>query len=50
MDGTVVSIERVIAAPAEAIFDLVSDASRHPDIDGSGNVKKVKPGGPERLS
>jgi uncharacterized protein YndB with AHSA1/START domain len=50
MDGTEVSTERVIAAPAEAIFDLVADASRHPDIDGSGNVKKVKAGGPERLT
>jgi len=50
MDGTVVSTERVIAAPPEAIFDLVADASRHPDIDGSGHVKQVKAGGPERLS
>jgi uncharacterized protein YndB with AHSA1/START domain len=50
MHGSVVSTERVIAAPPEAIFDLVADASRHPDIDGSGNVKQVKSGSPERLS
>ena len=50
MDGNVVSTERVVPAAPEAIFDLVADASRHPDIDGSGSVKQVKPGGPERLS
>ncbi len=42
MDGYVVSTERVIPAPAEVIFDLVADPARHPDIDGSGTVKKVK--------
>jgi uncharacterized protein YndB with AHSA1/START domain len=50
MDGDVVTVERVIPAPPQAIFDLIADASRHPDIDGSGTVKKVKEGGPERLS
>jgi uncharacterized protein YndB with AHSA1/START domain len=50
MDGDVVSVERVIAAPAEAIFDLLADAGKHPVIDGSGTVKETKPGAPERLS
>jgi uncharacterized protein YndB with AHSA1/START domain len=50
MEGDVVSVERVIPAPPEAIFDLIADASRHTDIDGSGSLKGVKPGGPERLS
>ena len=50
VDGTVVSVERVINAPAPAIFAVVADASRHPEIDGSGSVIKVKPGAPERLS
>jgi hypothetical protein len=50
MDGNVVSTERIVPAAPEAIFDLVADASRHPDIDGSGAVRQVKPGGPERLS
>jgi hypothetical protein len=49
MDGNVVSTERVIPATPEAIFDLLADASRHPDIDGSGAVVKVKEGGPDRL-
>ena len=42
MDGNVVSTERTIDAPPDAIFALLADASRHPDIDGSGTVKKAK--------
>jgi uncharacterized protein YndB with AHSA1/START domain len=49
MEGNVVTAERLIPAPPGAIFDLIADASRHPDFDGSGTVKKVKAGGPERL-
>lgn len=49
MDGDVVTVERVIPAPPEAIFDLIADASRHPDIDGSGTVKQAKDS-PERLT
>jgi len=50
MEGDVITVERVIPAPAEAIFDLVADASRHPDIDGSGTVKRAKAGAPRRLA
>ena len=50
MDGDVVSVERVIPAGPAAIFALVADAARHPEIDGSGTVKQVKPGAPERLA
>ena len=50
MDGDVVTTERVIKATPEAIFDLLADASRHPDIDGSGTVKKAKSDAPARLS
>ncbi len=49
MDGDVVSVERIIPAGPAAIFALVADASRHLEIDGSGTVKQVKPGAPERL-
>lgn len=42
------TVERMIPAPPEAIFDLLADASRHPDFDGSGSVRRVK-GDPERL-
>lgn len=50
MDGDVVSVERVIPAPPEAIFALLADATRHPDFDGSGTVIKAKPGAPQHLS
>lgn len=49
MDGDVVSVERVVPAGPAAIFALVADPSRHPDIDGSGTVKQVKSGAPHRL-
>ena len=32
----VVSVERLIPAPASEIFDLIADPNRHRDIDGSG--------------
>jgi uncharacterized protein YndB with AHSA1/START domain len=38
----VVSVERVIAAPADRIFDLLADPARHHDIDGSGSVRDAK--------
>jgi uncharacterized protein YndB with AHSA1/START domain len=40
----VVTVERVIAAPPEAIFELLVDPDRHHDIDGSGTVVKAKKG------
>jgi uncharacterized protein YndB with AHSA1/START domain len=45
----VVSVERVIAAPADRIFDLLADPARHHDIDGSGSVRDAQKG-PERLA
>jgi len=50
MGDTVVSVERVIKAPAADIFAIVADASRHPEIDGSGSVKQLKHGAPEQLA
>jgi uncharacterized protein YndB with AHSA1/START domain len=50
MDGDVVTTEKVIHAPPDAIFSLLADASRHPDIDGSGTVKQAKTDAPARLS
>jgi uncharacterized protein YndB with AHSA1/START domain len=40
----VVSVERVIPASAEAIFELLADPDRHHDIDGSGALVKAKQG------
>ena len=50
MDGDVITTQKLIHATPEAIFALLADASRHPDIDGSGTVKQVKDGSPQRLS
>jgi uncharacterized protein YndB with AHSA1/START domain len=36
------SVERVIPAAPEAIFALISDPSRHHEIDGSGTVRDAK--------
>ena len=43
-----VTVERVIPAAADTIFDLIADPSRHRDIDGSGSVRRAT-GGPKRL-
>lgn len=44
-----VSVTRVIPAPPQAIFDLLADPARHPEIDGSGTVRRAR-GNPSRLS
>ncbi|WP_419947017.1 SRPBCC family protein [Candidatus Poriferisodalis sp.] len=36
-----VSVERVIAAPAEDIFAVLADPSRHCEIDGSGTLARL---------
>ncbi len=43
-DEFLTSVERVIPAPPQKIFDLLSDPSRHPEIDGSGSVRAAKRG------
>ncbi len=48
-DRYVVSVERVIPAPPDAVFELLADPGKHPAIDGSGTVRQAK-GNPERLS
>jgi uncharacterized protein YndB with AHSA1/START domain len=45
-----VSVSRVVPADRQAIFDLLADPAMHPKIDGSGTVRDVQEGGPERLS
>jgi hypothetical protein len=39
-----------VPAPAEQIFDVLADPSRHPLIDGSGSVRAPRPGAPDRLA
>src|ERR1700722_3226844 len=46
----VVSVDRVINAPAAALFAVVADATRHPEIDGSGQLVKAKDGAPHELA
>lgn len=42
----VVSVSRRIAAPAEKIFALLADPSRHTDLDGTGMLRGLASGGP----
>ena len=44
----VATVERLIAAPPERIFDLLADPDRHQEIDGSGTVRGA-PDGSQRL-
>ncbi|MDO9377202.1 MAG: SRPBCC family protein [Nocardioidaceae bacterium] len=39
MDHDTVSAERIVPAPPEAVFAMLSDASRHSEFDGSGTVR-----------
>jgi uncharacterized protein YndB with AHSA1/START domain len=48
-DSKSVSTERMIAAPAEAIFAVLADPKQHCVIDGSGTVKHPR-SGPDRLA
>lgn len=50
MSSDVVTVERVIAAPPEAIFELLADPAKHPLIDGSGAVEAAKDEGGGRLA
>jgi uncharacterized protein YndB with AHSA1/START domain len=50
MNDRRVSATRVVNTDPQTIFDLLADPSRHREIDGSGSVREVRPGGPARLS
>ncbi|WP_375487820.1 SRPBCC family protein [uncultured Jatrophihabitans sp.] len=41
-DGYVRSAQRIIPAPPEAIFAVLTDPERHREIDGSGTVRGVR--------
>ena len=45
-----VSVERVVPVAPGTVFDLLADPSRHIELDGSGQLRGVTPGVPERLS
>jgi uncharacterized protein YndB with AHSA1/START domain len=48
-DNEQISVERLIDAPPEQIFDRTADPTRHHDFDGSGAVHTLKTG-PQRLA
>lgn len=50
MTDKVITVERVIPAPAQQIFDLLADPAMHPVLDGSGTVRAERGGNPDRLS
>lgn len=49
-NADVVSVERVIPAPAEQIFTVVADPTRHQEFDGSGTVRDAKHAPNEKLA
>jgi uncharacterized protein YndB with AHSA1/START domain len=48
-ESNVVTVERVIPAEPQAIFDLLANPSRHREIDGSGTVRDPRGPTVERL-
>jgi uncharacterized protein YndB with AHSA1/START domain len=50
MKGNVLTVERVVAAPPEVVFDVLADVSRHHLIDGSGMLQGAGQGAPQRLA
>jgi uncharacterized protein YndB with AHSA1/START domain len=50
MKNRAVTVERVIAAPAQRIFDVLADPRQHRIFDGSGAVHDPRPTAPPRLS
>ncbi|WP_035772611.1 SRPBCC family protein [Arthrobacter sp. Br18] len=45
-----ISRERLIAAPADRIFEVLATPALHSVIDGSDTVKGEQPNGPKRLA
>ncbi len=50
MKGYVLTVERVVPAAPDVVFDILADASRHHLIDGSGMLQGAKEDNPERLA
>ncbi|ASO20137.1 uncharacterized protein YndB with AHSA1/START domain [Actinoalloteichus hoggarensis] len=49
MEDRQISATRTISAPAERLFAIVADPSKHALIDGSGTVRSAQDGTPDRL-
>jgi hypothetical protein len=50
MEGFVLTVERMIRATPEVIFDVLADPSKHSLIDGSGLLQGAKEEGSARLA
>lgn len=46
----IISRTAFVAAPAQAVFDVLADPARHSEFDGSGSVQRARTGSPARLS
>ena len=42
MPDRVVSVSRLVHAPPAAVFAVLTDPARHPEIDGSGSVRQAR--------
>lgn len=49
-ESAVISVERVIAAPHERIFELLADPAQHVSFDGSDSVRSSVSTNPTRLA
>jgi hypothetical protein len=50
MKGYVLTVERVVPAAPDAVFDILADVGRHHLIDGSGMLQGANDGNPQRLA
>ena len=50
MRGYVLTVERVVPAPPEAVFDILADTTNHTSIDGSGMLQGSHDSAPHRLA
>ncbi|MDQ6851793.1 MAG: SRPBCC family protein [Actinomycetota bacterium] len=50
MSDYLVSESRAIPAAQQRLFDIVADPAMHPRLDGSGSVRAVLDGNPQRLA
>jgi uncharacterized protein YndB with AHSA1/START domain len=50
MNGFVLTVERMIRVPPEAIFDVLADPAKHSLIDGSGMLQEAKDTDSQRLA
>lgn len=50
MPPVVVAVERVVPADPHTVFELLADPAQHVLLDGSGSLRRARPGNPRRLA